>query len=69
MLRSLDGCWLDLKLGARMLWKYPGLSIIGGLAMAVAIAFGTAAFAFFYSLVGPARRALRIQPIEALRED
>ena len=41
--------FLDFKLGARMLWKYPGLSIIGGVAMAVAIAFGTAAFTFFYT--------------------
>lgn len=41
--------YLDFKLGARMLWKYPGLSLIGGLAMAVAIAFGTAAFTFFYT--------------------
>lgn len=49
MFRSFDNAWLDIKLGARMLWKYPGLSIIGGIAMAVAIAFGTAAFAFFYS--------------------
>jgi putative ABC transport system permease protein len=49
MFRSLDASWLDLKLGVRMLWKYPGLSLIGGLAMAVAIAFGTATFAFFHS--------------------
>ena len=41
--------YLDFKLGARLLWKYPGLSLIGGLAMAVAIAFGTAAFTFFYT--------------------
>jgi putative ABC transport system permease protein len=49
MFRSLDASWLDLKLGIRMLWKYPGLSLIGGLAMAVAIAFGTAMLAFFHS--------------------
>jgi hypothetical protein len=49
MFRSLDASWLDLKLGVRMLWKYPGLSLIGGLAMAVAIAFGTAMLAFFHS--------------------
>lgn len=48
-MRPLDTSWLDFKLGARMLRKYPGLSLIGGLAMAVAIAVGTAAFAFFYS--------------------
>ena len=31
---------LDFKLGARMLLKYPGLSLVGGLGMAVAIAVG-----------------------------
>ena len=32
--------WLDWKLGARMLVKHPGLSIIGGLTLGAAIAFG-----------------------------
>jgi predicted permease len=32
--------WLDIKLGARMIHRYPGLTIIGGLAMGVAIALG-----------------------------
>src|SRR5688572_1323045 len=32
-----DGFALDLKLGGRMLVKYPGLTIVGGLAMAFAI--------------------------------
>jgi len=32
--------WLDLKLGGRMLVKYPGLTIVGGLAMAFAIWVG-----------------------------
>ena len=26
--------WLDVKLGARMLVKYPGLTLVGGLAIA-----------------------------------
>ena len=47
--RWLDESWLDFKLGARMLIKYPGLSLIGGTAMAVAIAFGAGSFAFFYA--------------------
>ncbi|HEV2147020.1 MAG TPA: ABC transporter permease [Longimicrobiaceae bacterium] len=34
----LDGFSLDARLGLRMLKKYPGLTIIGGLGMAVAIA-------------------------------
>jgi putative ABC transport system permease protein len=36
---------LDLKLGARMLVKYPGLTVVGGLGIAVAIAFSTTFFA------------------------
>src|SRR5688572_22015514 len=35
---------LDFKLGVRMLRRYPGLSIIGGLALSVAIAVGALAF-------------------------
>jgi predicted permease len=33
--------WLDWKLGARLLLKYPALTIIGGLSLAAAIALGT----------------------------
>ncbi len=51
--RWLDDSRLDLKLGARMLVKYPGLTLVGGIAMAVAIAFGTAFFAFLYSYMYP----------------
>jgi putative ABC transport system permease protein len=32
--------WLDWKLGARLLVKYPALTIVGGLSLAVAIALG-----------------------------
>src|SRR5688572_9516050 len=32
--------WLDWKLGARLLLKYPALTIIGGLSLAAAIALG-----------------------------
>ena len=34
--RLADAFSLDLKLGGRMLVKYPGLTIVGGLAMAFA---------------------------------
>lgn len=37
--------WLDVKLGARMLVKYPGLTFVGGLGMAVAIALGAGSYA------------------------
>jgi predicted permease len=43
-LAVLTGLSLDFKLGARMLAKYPGLTAIGGLAMAFGIAVGTVAF-------------------------
>lgn len=45
--------WLDLKLAARMLLKYPALTLVGGLGMAVAIAISAASFAFFYSHLYP----------------
>jgi predicted permease len=38
--------WLDLKLGGRMLVKYPGLTVVGGLAMAFAILVGIVVFQF-----------------------
>jgi putative ABC transport system permease protein len=43
----LSGLSLDLKLGGRMLVKYPGLAIIGGLAMAFGIWFGAVTFHMF----------------------
>lgn len=44
MFRWLAGWPMDLKLGARMLVKYPGLTIVGGLAMAFAICVGLVIF-------------------------
>jgi putative ABC transport system permease protein len=38
--------WLDIKLGGRMLVKYPGLTVVGGLAMAFAIVVGIVIFQF-----------------------
>ena len=40
--------WLDVKLGLRMLFKYKGLSLAGGLALAIAIGLGAA----WYDVVG-----------------
>jgi hypothetical protein len=34
--------WLDLKLAVRMLGKYPGLALVGGLGIAVGVAVGAA---------------------------
>ena len=36
--------WLDFKVGFRMLARYPGLTLVGTVAMAVAIALGTIYF-------------------------
>ena len=43
-LPGLDALGFDLKLGGRMLVKYPGLTIVGGLAMAFAIWVGIVIF-------------------------
>ncbi len=59
--------WMDLKLGFRLLIKYPGLTLVSGLAMAFAIAIGAAAFEFLNQVVSPAlpladgRRVVGIQ--------
>src|SRR5688572_10332606 len=42
-----SGLSLDLKLGLRMLVKYPGLTVDGGLAMAFGIWFGAVTFHMF----------------------
>src|SRR5688572_219404 len=44
MFRWLAGWPMDLKLGGRMLVKYPGLTIVGGIAMAFAICVGLVIF-------------------------
>jgi putative ABC transport system permease protein len=45
--------WLDWKLGARMLAKYPGMSIIGGITLAVAIGLGAGWFEMTRKLFHP----------------
>jgi hypothetical protein len=49
----LGGMSLDLKLGGRMLLKYPGLTLIGGLAMAFAIWMGAMTFEMVNMLMNP----------------
>src|SRR5215212_8203510 len=49
----LGGMTLDLKLGGRMLVKYPGLTIVGGLAMAFAICVGAVVFEMVMLFVSP----------------
>ena len=45
--------WLDLKLGSRMLLKYPVLTIVGGLSMTFAIWVGAGTFEAIRQLVFP----------------
>ena len=45
--------WLDFRLGFRMLIKFPGLTIVGGLAIALAIAVGSLAFEFGAQIIRP----------------
>jgi len=42
--RWLTGWTMELRLGIRMLVRYPGLTVVGGLAMAMAITVGTGVF-------------------------
>jgi putative ABC transport system permease protein len=51
--RWLTGWSMDLKLGGRMLVKYPGLTVVGGLAMAFAICVGTVIFQVLSIFVAP----------------
>lgn len=45
--------WLDFKLGLRMLFKYPALTLVGGLGLAVSIAVSVGFFAFLSTHVYP----------------
>ena len=45
--------WLDFKLGGRMLVKYPGLTIVGGIAMAFAICVGLVVFQILSLFIHP----------------
>ncbi|HEX8358553.1 MAG TPA: ABC transporter permease, partial [Longimicrobium sp.] len=49
----LGGLTLDFKLGGRMLVKYPGLTLVGGLAMAFGIWAGTIAFVIVGQILYP----------------
>lgn len=51
--------WLDLKLALRMLVKYPGLTLVGGLGIAVAVAIGVG---FSAPLAGTVAQAFRQIP-------
>src|SRR5688572_19528611 len=44
--------WVDAKLGLRMLYKHWALTLIGGVAMAVAITLGASVFNFVQAISG-----------------
>lgn len=44
MMSRLHFSWLDFKVGFRMLARYPGLTLVGTVAIAIAIALGTVYF-------------------------
>ena len=46
--------WLDVKLALRMLVRYPGLTAIGVVGMAVGIAIAAGAFGILYTFIDPA---------------
>jgi hypothetical protein len=46
--QALDSWWLDVKLGFRMLVKYPGLALAGGAGIAVAVAIAAGGFSVIY---------------------
>ena len=50
----LSGMALDFKVGWRMLAKSPGLTVVGGLGIAVAVAIGTGVFTVLDSYIDPA---------------
>ena len=52
--RWLETISLDVRLGVRMLVKHRGLTLVGGFAMAVAIAIGASAFETFSQILEPA---------------
>jgi putative ABC transport system permease protein len=49
-LTDFRASWLDWKLGGRMLLRYPGLSIIGGITLAAAMALGVGFFEFSWEM-------------------
>ena len=52
-LRWLSGLSLDLKLGLRMLVKYPGLTVVGVIGMSVAVAIAAITFGIIYTVIDP----------------
>src|SRR4051812_37357070 len=68
-----SGVSLDVRLGGRMLAKYPGITLVGGIAMAFAIWFGAVTFEMLGQFVNPklplpgGERLVRIQNWDVAR--
>jgi putative ABC transport system permease protein len=66
----LDTFWLDAKLGGRMLRKSWGLTLVGGLAMAITIGLGASIFTIWDTFAGTrlpldeGERVVAIQPVD-----
>jgi putative ABC transport system permease protein len=45
----IDAWWLDIKLGVRILIKYPGLALVGVFGIAVAVAIAVGGFSIVYN--------------------
>jgi predicted permease len=71
----LPGSVLDLKLGVRMMARHPGLTLVGGMGMAVAIAIGASVFGVLHTLLGSGLpldegdRVVAIQNLDAATSD
>ncbi|HEV2735635.1 MAG TPA: permease prefix domain 1-containing protein, partial [Longimicrobiaceae bacterium] len=74
-LSRVTGLSLDLRLGLRMLVKYPGLALVGVLGMAIATALGASLFSFLAAVVDPAvpleegHRIVAVQNLDVARND
>ena len=68
--RWLAGWSMDLKLGVRMMVRYPGLTLIGGCAIAFGIAVGAAGFEGLTQIASPSlplpsgHRIVAIEPVD-----
>jgi putative ABC transport system permease protein len=65
--RWMDNSRSDFKLGARMLVKYPGLSLVGGIGLSAAIAISVGFFAFFHAYIYaplPIEEGVRVVAVE-----
>ena len=71
----LAGMWLDMKLGLRILVKYPGLSLVGVLGMAVAVAICAVSFGVIQTVLYPTlpldegNRVVAIQNLDSRTND